>query len=314
MREPEHRAVDQTDSRSPAIFDNDLPAGLHGHRVTAVVNVEGGGCSPESANQVTAIFAEMGMADADVVSADGETIEPALIDAAARSDVVVVLGGDGTIRTAAIVCGKAGKLIMPLAGGTLNMLPHALYGTIRWEQALTETLARPRVRIVSGGEAGGQNFFCAAVLGAPSLWADTREALRHGDVVQAAEGAINAIRHHSEALSYRFGAQEPGEAEAVVVICPLVSKAMASDEQALEASALDPVTALNMLGLAFNAIFNDWRNDPSVTLAKVERVLVSGHGRIPAILDGERVTFRRRVTLSFVPSAFRALVPAELPA
>jgi diacylglycerol kinase family enzyme len=307
--------MDETENRSDAPFDTDadLTPGLPGRRLTAVVNVEGGGCSPDSARQVETIFAENGVTDAEVVSANGETIEPALADAAAKSDVVVVLGGDGTIRTAAIVCGKAGKLIVPLAGGTLNMLPHALYGTVPWEKALIDTLMRPRIRVVSGGDVGGQNFFCAAVLGAPSLWADTREALRHGDVVQAAEGAVNAIRHHSEPLSYRLGAAQPGEAEAVVVICPLVSKALASDEQVLEASALDPVTALGMLGLAFNAIFSDWRNDPSVTLAKVDRVRVWSHGRIPAILDGERATFRRSVTVSFVRSAFRALVPAELP-
>jgi diacylglycerol kinase family enzyme len=180
-----------------------------------------------------------------------------------------------------------------------------------WEKALADTLAAPKILAVSGGDAGGQRFFCAAVFGAPSLWADTREALRHGDILQAAEGAVTAIRRHSEALAFSFDAQAEGQAEAVVVICPLVSKAQSSDEQALEASSFDPSTATGILGLAFHAIFDDWRRDPSVNLAKVKTLDISAHGRVPAILDGEKADFDRVVTVTFVPMAFQAVVPAD---
>ncbi len=278
-------------------------------RVVGVINIAGGSCDAGSVTRMSEVFTAAGIPGASVVGVEPDALEQALVDAATNSDVVVVLGGDGTIRTAAIICGKADRLLIPLAGGTLNMLPHALYGPATWEKALADTLAAPAIRAVSGGEAEGQRFFCAAVFGAPSLWADTREALRHGDVAQAAAGAVTAIRRHSEALDYSFGDEPPSEAEAVVVMCPLVSRELAPDEQTLEASALDPVTAIAMLGLAFRAVFDDWRNDPSVKLAKVKRVRLSGHGRVPAILDGEKADFDRAVAISFVPVAFRAVVP-----
>ncbi len=295
---------------SPEIY----PANVQEHaqlgRVVGVINIAGGGCDAGSVARMSEVFAAAGIPGAKVVGVQPDGLEHALTDAAESSDVVVVLGGDGTIRTAAAICGKAGRPLIPLAGGTLNMLPHALYGPRPWEKALADTLAAPTSRVVSGGDAGGQPFYCAAVFGAPSLWADTREALRHGDFVQATAGAVTAIRRHSEALDYKFGDEPPGDAEAVVVMCPLVSKEMAPDEQALEASALDPETAVAMLGLAFRTMLDDWRSDSSVKLAKVKRVLLSGHGRVPAILDGERADFDRTVAISFVPSAFRAIVPS----
>lgn len=291
------------------------PAGALQHtklgRVVGVINIAGGSCDEGSVARMSEVFAAAGIPGAKVAGVQPDGLEQALTEAAESSDVVVVLGGDGTIRTAAAICGKADRPLIPLAGGTLNMLPHALYGPKPWEKALADTLAAPTTRLVSGGVVEGQPFYCAAVFGAPSLWADTREALRHGDVAEAAAGAVTAIRRHSEALDYNFGDETPGEAEAVVVMCPLVSKELAADEQALEASAVDPATATAMLGLAFRAMVNDWRSDPSVKLAKVKRVSVSGHGRIPAILDGERADFDRTVDISFVPAAFRAVVPEE---
>ncbi len=287
----------------------DARASLRG-RITAVLNIGSGGAGAKSAEEMAAIFAETDLAHAEVVAVGPDEIDHALAVATAESEVVVVLGGDGTIRSAAEKCGAADKLLMPLAGGTMNMLPHALYGNVPWQTALRETLAAPEVRDVSGGKVEGQAFFCVAILGAPSLWADAREALRHGHPVEAIQRAATAIRRSGDALDYRLGDALSGEAEAVAVICPLVSQAMDGTERSLEAAALDPQAAGAIFRLAFHAIFDDWRRDPSVSLARVRTVRVSGHGRVPVILDGERALMGRVVNVAFEPLAFRALAPA----
>ena len=279
-------------------------------RVTAVINTGSGSAGAQSAADMETIFADAGLSHAKVVSVTPSELEQALDAAAAEADVVVVLGGDGTINAAAAKCGAAGKLLAPLPGGTMNMLPHALYGNVSWQEALKQTLAAPAIREVSGGKAEGHPFFCAAILGAPSLWAEAREALRHGDLIETVRRAITAIRRHHEALSYRLGDELTGKAEAVAVICPLVSHAMDETERSLEAAALDPSTAGSIFRLAFHAIFDDWRQDPSVSLAKVKTVRVTGHGKVPVILDGERVSMGRAVNVTFEPLAFRALAPA----
>lgn len=191
----------------------------------------------------------------------------------------------------------------------MNMLPKALYGTADWPSALKATLAAPEIKIVSGGDAEGHRFYCAAIFGAPSLWADAREAVREGDLVEAAKRAVTATRRSlSDAIDYEFGAMN-GSADAVAVICPLISQAMDGHEAALEAVAVDPGTAAGLFGLAFHAAFDGWRNDSSVTRAKVKCVDVLAHGEIPAILDGEKVQIERHAKITFLPTAFRAIVP-----
>jgi diacylglycerol kinase family enzyme len=82
------------------------------------------------------------------------------------------VAGDGTARAAAEMAGPDGPMIAPLPGGTMNMLPHALYGAIPWPEAMANCLKDGQERMISGGEINGRVFFVAAILGSPALWAD----------------------------------------------------------------------------------------------------------------------------------------------
>ena len=291
--------------------DTAAQAALHG-RVTAVMNTASGSFTPKSASEAEAIFRGAGLDQATITCVSPDQLESALDEAVQEADVLVVLGGDGTIRSAAEKCGKGRSYLMPLPGGTMNMLPKALYGSRDWRAALTDTLAQPHAHAVSGGRAQGHAFFVAAIAGAPTLWADAREAVRSGHLIEAARRASTAMRRgFSEPLNYRFENGVSGSAEAVAVMCPLVSKAMAEDERRLEAAAIDAKTAGDALSLGFHALFADWRSDPKVVRAKVRTLTVTGRGKMPVTLDGERVRLGREVQIEFVPLAFRALVPAN---
>jgi len=125
----------------------DRPELLRG-RIAAVVNSGSGSAGAASADRMRAIFADHGFPDATVISAAPRKVRQSLLKAAEAGDVICVLGGDGTLRTAAGICGPANKPLIALPGGTMNMLPHALYGEVEWEAALTATLADPRVRTI----------------------------------------------------------------------------------------------------------------------------------------------------------------------
>ncbi|MGA0599519.1 diacylglycerol/lipid kinase family protein [Caulobacter sp. KR2-114] len=278
-------------------------------RIHAVLNTGSGSVNAASPAKMTQIFTDAGLPHAEIVVAAPKDIEAVLAKAMQEADVVVVLGGDGTIRTAAHGCGACGKLLVPLPGGTMNMLPHALYGAKTWPKVLAQVLARPRVQVVSGGRIGKESFYCAAILGSPSLWADAREAVRHGHLIEAVKRSAVALEHSGEPLAYDFGNGETGEAQALAVICPLVSRAMVADAPSLEVAALEPATASGVFSLAYHAVFDDWRRDPSVSLARVKAIEVSAEGRLPAILDGEKVRLGRSARVVFRPMAFRALVP-----
>jgi len=282
-----------------------------GGQIIAVINLASGGAGAQSAERMAQVFAAAGLGGTEVNCVEPAGIEEALTQAVERAEVVVTLGGDGTIRAAAAKCGRAGKLLIPLAGGTMNMLPRAIYGPIAWDQALAATLADPAVREISGAEAEGRRFFCAAIFGAPSLWADAREALRHGHLFEAVKRSAAAARRSGEPLTYSIGDGAPSSAEAVVILCPLISMALAPEEAAMEAAALPSVAAGPMFRLAFHAVFDDWRREASLALAKTQAVRISGRGRVPVILDGEKAHMGRAISVRFLPSAFRALVPRD---
>ncbi len=294
---------------TPAADPRALEA-LH-KRLITVINSASGGANADSEAEAKAVFEAAGLPHAQVICVPAAEIDQALTHAVANADVLVVLGGDGTIRSAAAKSGGGAHYLIPLPGGTMNMLPKALYGQRPWRGALADTLANPQSHEVSGGKVGQHAFFVAALLGAPTLWADAREALREVHLVEATQRAITAARRSlSEPLSYAFGDTLSGSAEAVVLVCPLISKVMNEDERGLEAAAVDTLTAGEALRLGFHALFDDWRGDPSVKRAKVKTATVIGHGRVPVIVDGERFRMGRKVEIQFTPLAFRALIPA----
>lgn len=290
---------------------NSARAALDG-RIVAVVNLGSGGSDGNSPGRMGEVFNHAGLPGVEIVSVAAGELETVLDDVVPRADALVVLGGDGTIGCAAAKCGAGGKPVIALPGGTMNMLPHALYGDFSWEQALANTLADPTLHPVSSGVAEGRMFYCAAIFGSPTLWADAREALRHLDMVRATQLAVTAFRRrHARPLNYRFDHAEIASAEAIALICPLVSRRMSEDEIGLEAAVVDPHTAADLFRLAFHAVFEDWRVDPSVQMAKVKRAQITAHGRVPVILDGEKAHLGRSVSISFQPNAFTAIVPAD---
>jgi len=240
-------------------------------------------------------------------------MEPSFADAAEQKlEVLIVLGGDGTIRTAAQASAEKGTYLITLPGRTMNMLPRALYGDVSWEEALKKTLTAPSVKVLSGGRIADKHFFIAAIVGAPALWAEPREAIREGDIVDTIEKGSVAFRNMFETkVRYLISKEIKGEAEAVALICPLISQEMSDWEQALEAAVIDVESATEVIGLATTAAFGKWRDHRNILLTKTKRVNVQSSDDITATLDGERVNLGRSAEIDFVPNALTVLVPAK---
>ena len=226
--------------------------------------------------------------------------------------LLIVLGGDGTIRTAAEACAATGAYLLPLPGGTMNMLPRALYGDVPWQDVLKNTIADPATRALSAGRIEGKLFFVAAVVGAAGLWMEARESIRERDVLGVVEKSADAFQAMFDTkLQYFIAPDRQGEAEVVAVICPLVSEKMSDSEQMLEAAAINLENAAELLGFATAAAFGKWRDDKSVTLSKTERIALQSSRNIPLFLDGERVKVRNHTEITFAPKAVTVIVPAK---
>lgn len=278
-------------------------------RVRMIVNPASGSVDVGAAEAARAMLAEYPL-DAEVIElvpgAFAEGIAEALD---AKPDLLIVLAGDGTAGTIASTVGEAGPLIAPLPGGTMNMLPKALYGTTDWRQALRDVLERGEIRRISGGEVEGRAFFCAAIFGSPALWAPAREAVRLGEWKLAWLHARRALRRaFGGRLRYALDGGPGRRAEAVALITPLVSKAL-DGERGLEAAAMSPEGAADAFRLAAHALFDDWRHDPAVATQTVRKVTLKARSRIPAVVDGEPMRLGAEAVATFRLNAFRALAP-----
>jgi len=283
---------------------------LHGglRRIEAVVNTASGSVGRDAPAKMEAFLAETG-ATFRVTAPEPDQILQALTSAVdAGPDLLVILAGDGTARAAAELCGPKGPMLAPLPGGTMNMLPHAVYGEVDWPDALKAALTDGRERTVGGGEVDGHMFLVAAILGAPALWAPAREAARFGKPGLALRRAQRAIRRaFTGRLRYSIDTGAREKAEAIVFMCPIASRAMPDEAQALEAAALNVTGAGEALRLGLTAILGDWRDDPAVEVERCKLARVWSAGGIPALLDGETVRLGSLAEVRFKPDMVRVL-------
>ncbi|HEY7853461.1 MAG TPA: diacylglycerol kinase family protein [Caulobacteraceae bacterium] len=278
-------------------------------RVEAVVNVASGSAGPEAVAPLEAMLAEFGL-EARVAAPEPDQIADAVHAAvAAKPDLVIILAGDGTARLAAELCGPDGPLLAPLPGGTMNMLPKAIYGDRAWREALHDALSAGVERPIAGGEVGGHRFYCVAILGSPALWARAREAVRAGKLARAWSHARLAL-HRAFLTRLRFQLDGGPERRAVALslISPMISRAV-DEERALEAAVVDVRDALEAFRLGLANVTGDWRADPAVSVQLVKRARAWAKTPIPALLDGEMQRVGRSTEIRYIPLAFRALAP-----
>ena len=148
------------DEGAAAAADSSAPLALAPglSRLEVVVNPASGGVGARAAADCERLLADYPL-DANIAEAGPDQVEAALAAALAnRPDALIVLAGDGTARTAAAMAGLDGPPVAPLPGGTMNMLPKALYGTTDWKAALVRAITEGVVRPVSGGEVDGRPF------------------------------------------------------------------------------------------------------------------------------------------------------------
>lgn len=275
-----------------------------------VINVASGSVGPDAPDEMARLLSEFGIAAEIHACLPGELVGRLRSSLDAGPDLLVTLAGDGTVRAAAELVGPDGPMIAPLPGGTMNMLPNAVYGGRPWPEALKLALETGRERDLGGGCIEGHRFLCAAILGSPARLAPAREAARDRRFGAALRQVRSAFgRAFTGRLRYQLDGGPRAKAEALVLICPIASKVMRAEEPVLEAAALDIRGAGELLRLGVNAVVRDWRADPGVDDQFCRKARIWSAHRIPAILDGEAVTLPSLTEIRFDPKVCRVLTP-----
>lgn len=269
----EHNVFSKTHYKKPSVIIN-----------SAAGSVEDISC------EMRTVFNDLNHTDPTI-----HLVEPNGLDRAFKTvkrdgtDLLVIYGGDGTCKSGAIVARQMDVPLIALPGGTMNMLPKALYGTDNWRIALTAALSQSEPRWQPAGDANGKIFFCGAIIGDPIVMSEAREFLRDGDVLKAVKKVpdiLDAITHGED---FEFTVDRKifdKQSNVVQIYCPyMTSGALYPDE--FELASVPQLSMQELMGIGATAITQDWRQSAHVKTTRAKSIEIRGQGAFDVLLDGE---------------------------
>ncbi|HRO03372.1 MAG TPA: diacylglycerol kinase family protein [Terricaulis sp.] len=273
-------------------------------KALVLFNEKAGSVQPGDGERLMETLTHAGVAYTALMRAD--RMSRRLFMRAREFDVIIVLGGDGTARAAAAMAPRDGPPLVLLPGGTLNILPKALYGDLPWREALEAVLARGVERRMPAGIANGERFFVAAMFGAPTVLARVREAAREGQFATAV-GRMGSYfkRAFTRSLRARAGRETFRKVEAVGALLPSFGGGL--EGESLEWVHLKANHFVDLARVSVRALGEGWRDDEAVEIWPTHRADVVSSGMIPSTLDGEPHNFYGRVHISYDPKGVRVL-------
>lgn len=239
---------------------------------------------------------------------------------AAQGDLLVSYGGDGTAAAVASIAREQNVPFIALPGGTMNMLMFGLYGSDSWQDCLMRGLACAKPRPMTAGVVRDENgqtgtFMVGCMLGKLTQMSELREELREGHLVEAAKGAMDAMKATSEASLIKIAVNDAGydsrALELINVTCPFMD-GDALDPDQLDLTLFETVTGGSALSLGFAALRGNLRQSQAIETVQTPKFRLRTGGSIDALLDGESYLFKGEVTVEI--DTAHGLVMAPWPA
>lgn len=227
------------------------------------------------------------------------------------TDLLVIYGGDGTCKSGAMAAREAGIPLIALPGGTMNMLPKALYGTDKWQDALELALSQSGPRWQVGGLVNERIFFCGAIIGDPITMSEARESLRDGEIIEAVKhlpDIVTAIAHGDQFEFKVDGKLFETQANGLQIYCPSMTKG-ATNPGAFELASVPQLSIAQVFGIGARALTQDWRDSVHVKTAHAQHVSIYGNGAFEILLDGESETVKCPIDVKFETEGVRVLAP-----
>lgn len=245
--------------------------------------------------------------DIDTVSPEG--LEAAFNKAfAAKPTAVIVVGGDGTARTAAVRAVQTGIPIIPTPGGTMNVLPKIIFGHDDMARAMAD-IPRLEPHSLDVGRIGGEPFFLSVAVGLAGPMARVREAARSKNkfrrMIESGSaffrGLGPSLRHR---VRWRVKNEKWRKVHSLVIAIGDFDRVLAPGTEdhgsRFEIASLKVHSVWQMIAFGAAFISGDWRNSDRLKLVRAGEVDLQLPGRRPlVVLDGEptRVSHVGKVTL-----------------
>lgn len=219
---------------------------------------------------------------------------------AARVSRIVVHGGDGTLNSVISPLRGWNGEVLPLPGGTANLLCHRLFEQVEAD-AIIGALGKGELKRLELDCVEGRSWIAVSeILGGPgALWADVREEMRDGDVADTIAKSLEAIATSRDGPLVRvFSGQEELGRQRGYAGVRLSTKGGAISVQAYRIESLSEFVAQGAAILGHN-----FRNGPHDVLGHENAIILRSTGDAPIelMIDGERFDGRSEEKFTLAP-------------
>lgn len=193
-------------------------------------------------------------------------------------DLLLVWTGDGTINAAATKAAGWDGAVLPLPGGTLNLLSKNLHGDRPVAEILSDALqGKGRRQPVPMIRSDGGDAFITIVAGPATQWAEVRETMRQDGLIEASRSAPDALDAMMNAPGVAVAGH--GQAYPAVILTP-TAHGIRADGILTEGTADVLRHGLAWLG-------GDFRDGPSEEIVSGETIILESDAPISLEYDGE---------------------------
>lgn len=247
-------------------------------RPALICNSQSGRYDPATREAIESTCDTAGVPLVDVFELPGDDIPDAAALRARGIDLLLVWTGDGTINAAATQAAGWNGALLPLPGGTLNLLSKALHGDRPVVDILADALSgKGGPRPIPTIRSADSEAYITIVAGPATRWAEVRETMRQEGLLEASRAAPEALEEMMNAPGIRVAGQD--RAYPAVILTPTGA--------GIHAGGILTEGTIDVLRHGLAWLGGDFRDGPSETIATSETIILESARPISLEYDGE---------------------------
>lgn len=280
-------------------------------QLTAIVNSLSGSVPNDGREQMEALLKEHGW-PCNFLTPNPDNFEDVIKSCARHDcDAVVVWGGDGTVSSVLQTLGPDGPPVIPLPGGTMNMLHQRVHGAVAdWQTCLVESILRRRPEFIPAARLNDRLMFIAALTGRIVGLAKAREAVRAGAIGELPNVLdLGETLNLETAINFSGTRRDGAVSGSATTLGVFVTEDARKKEDGLDVIGTDPKTIGEMMKIGLQALMTPITQTEGVEHSEAQTVRLNFEGvnSLPGTIDGEPVEFESGMTIEFVPEAARVM-------
>ena len=265
-------------------------------KFSVIVNTQSGSVPADGAGQIADELKNLGH-DFEIHSVEGADLGDVWsAQDFTGLDGIIAWGGDGTLSFILAKASERSIPVLPLPGGTMNLLPKQIHGNAcEWKTCLRDALSSRRSQSVPGMRIGETMCYVGILIGRLTRLARSREHLRSGELGSAVETLVGQDVLN---LKTRLEVQDEDDVWDATALGVFVPE---DGSGPMDIASIDPDNLAELVEMGLESLMGQWRTASGV-LQKTARSIeigVKDAGKVSVTLDGEPGELETPFTIEF---------------